>query len=69
MVRRLKKEIWPYKITVNYPADSQIIDIELWLIEKFGERRNKWNVVYGFYKSDFYFKEESMLTFFAMRWN
>lgn len=68
-MRRLKKEIWPYKISLSYVADSHIIDIELWLVEKFGERRNKWNIVYGYSKSDFYFKEESDLTFFAMRWN
>ena len=63
-MRVLKKELWPTKVTIKQYHD----DIELWLIENLGEFRKDWNAVYSSNQTDYYFKNEKIASFFAMKW-
>jgi hypothetical protein len=67
-MRILKKELWPYKVTVGKDNTDDIIDIELWLGAQLGTFKGRWNVVYQFNKTDFYFREGKDATMFALRW-
>jgi hypothetical protein len=63
-MRRLKKELWPYKVTVeNYTNE-----LETWLGENMGAFREKWNAVYEHDRSDYYFREQQDATWFALKW-
>ena len=69
-MRELKKELWPYRVTLNSELKHDILlPIELWLHEKLGTFRNQWNVVYKYNGCDFYFKREEDAMLFALRWS
>lgn len=65
-MRQLKREIWPYKITIDRPDD--INEIEFWLGNTLGIFRRRWNAVYGFRYTDYYFKNERDLILFTLKW-
>lgn len=65
-MRVLKKELWPYKVTVD--NTTKIHDIETWLGTTYGAFRNRWNVVYQYNGSDYYFRKGPDATMFALRW-
>lgn len=68
-MRRLKKELWPYSINLNVDdTRMKIDDVELWLGESIGGFKVKWNAVYLYNSTDYYFKtgEDAML--FKLRW-
>ena len=67
-MRRLKKELWPHKVTVNSDDKNDITPIELWLGEKLGTFKGRWNVVYRYNGTDFYFRLGEDATLFALRW-
>jgi hypothetical protein len=64
-MRRLKKELWPYKVTVENYTD----ELEAWLEENMGVFRKKWNAVYNHDQSDYYFCEQQDAAWFALRWS
>ena len=64
-MRRLRKEIWPYKITVDNTTDG----LEDWLIEKMGEYKGRWNAVYNYNRSDYYFRTQQDAVTFSLRWS
>ena len=73
-MRKLKKAIWPYKITVkgsfsDYKQNLQINDIVTWLGENLGLFKDQWTVVYSHDRTDFYFKDDRNATLFALRWS
>ena len=73
-MRQLKKELWPFKVTVkvyhsHYEHDKRIDEIEWWLGENLGVFKDKWSVVYLSDRTDFYFKDDQTATFFALRWS
>ena len=68
-MRQLKKEIWPYKVSINESDNGyKIIEIETWLEETMDEFGNKWTPVYRSSTTDYYFREEKDATWFALRW-
>lgn len=65
-MRILKKELWPHKVTLDEP--DSVTEIEIWLGEKLGTFKGRWNVVYQHNKTYFYFKDGKDATMFALRW-
>ena len=69
-MRILKKELWPYKLTLSIgTSNPKIDDIEIWLGENLGAFRLKWNVVYYNRTTDFYFRSEQDAILFILRWS
>ena len=67
-MRELKKELWPYRVVVNNDTKNDITPMELWLGEQLGTFKGRWNVVYQYNETHFYFKQGKDATFFALRW-
>lgn len=65
-MRRLKKEIWPYMIT--FKDSKKVEEVELWMGEKLGAFKGRWNVIYFYEHYDFYFKDAKDRTMFILRW-
>jgi hypothetical protein len=69
-MRRLKKELWPHQVVIDIDESrSQIIEIEKWLGSTMGIFKGRWNVVYQFSRTDFYFKSGRDATMFSLRWS
>lgn len=68
MTRRLRKELWPHRVTVNSDNKKDITEIEIWLGRQLGTFKGRWNVVYRFNGTDFYFRDHSDATLFALKW-
>lgn len=68
-MRELKKELWPYKVEVNSDNTKDITPVEIWLGETLGTFKGRWNVVYQYNHTDFYFKEKDDAMIFALRWS
>ena len=58
-MREIKKELWPYRVPLNSDWKDEITPVELWLGQQFGTFRGRWNVVYHYNRTDFYFKNSS----------
>lgn len=68
-MRQLKKELWPVKISLPQTEDNtKIYEIETWLGEHMGQFKNKWNCVYQYNATDFYFRTGEDATYFSLRW-
>jgi uncharacterized membrane protein YoaT (DUF817 family) len=68
-MRILKKELWPYKLTLSLGiSNTKLVDIEIWLGENLGAFKSKWNVVYCNRNTDFYFRSEQDAMLFILRW-
>ena len=69
-MRVLKKELWPHKVAVNVegPTPEKIDDIEAWLGEHYGAFKSRWNAVYHYNRTDYYFRQGRDATMFALRW-
>jgi hypothetical protein len=69
-MRCLKKEIWPHKVKVNEDQSSNsITEIEVWLGKQLGTFKGRWNVVYHYDKTYFYFREQQDAVLFALKWS
>jgi hypothetical protein len=68
IMRELKRELWPYRIKVNLHYTNDITPIELWLGEKFGTFKGRWNVVYQAKHTYFYFRNEQDAVIFSLKW-
>lgn len=68
-MRALKKELWPYRVTVRSDIRHDITPVETWLGEQLGTFRGRWNVVYLYNQTDFYFRNGEDATLFALRWS
>jgi len=68
-MRRIEKKLWPYKVTVNSDWKVDITPIESWLHKQVGGIQDRWNVVYRFNHTDFYFKNLQDATLFALKWS
>jgi hypothetical protein len=66
MTRRLKKELWPYSVTVTDAAHTD--EIHFWLEDTLGPWREYWNAVYYSDHTDYYFREGKSATMFSLRW-
>jgi hypothetical protein len=67
-MRELRKAIWPYKVSIQSADTKEIEKIEYWLGRNVGSFKIRWNIVYHFRTTDFYFKSNYDLTFFALKW-
>lgn len=65
-MRELKKELWPHKIVIDTP--ESITEMEVWLGKQLGTFKGRWNVVYKYDQTDFYFKKSEDATIFSLRW-
>lgn len=68
-MRELKKELWPYKVTINSDWKQEITPVEIWLGEQLGTFKGRWNVVYFHNRTDFYFRLSEDATLFALKWS
>lgn len=68
-MRELKKELWTYKVSLNSDWKHDITPVEVWLGEQFGTFKGRWNVVYQYNRTDFYFKTVEDATLFVLRWS
>lgn len=66
-MRILKHNIWPYKISTNVGFES-VDELELWLGNHVGGFKIKWNAVYKYNGTDYYFKDSKDATMFALKW-
>lgn len=67
-MRQLKKELWPYRVKVNEDQFSvSITDMEIWLGEQLGTFKGRWNIVYQYNRTDFYFKDGKDATLFSLK--
>jgi hypothetical protein len=66
-MRQLKKELWPCSVRVNLPPED-ITPIELWLALQFGALKDRWNVIYRFNHTEYYFRNQKDANWFALRW-
>lgn len=69
MMRQLKKELWPYRVKVNSDNTRDITPVEIWLGETLGTFKGRWNVVYQYSHTDFYFKDPDDAMIFSLRWS
>ena len=69
MTRRLRKELWPHRVAVNSDNKKDITEIEIWLGHQLGTFKGRWNVVYQFNRTDFYFRDQGDATLFALKWS
>jgi len=68
-VRQLKKELWPSKILITKDEfDSDHYEIEMWLGEKMGSFKGRWNMVPANRGVHYYFRDSKDATLFALRW-
>ena len=68
-MRHLKRELWPHKINLDVDDTRMKIDsVELWLGESVGGFKDKWNAVYHYNSTDYYFKTGQDATMFALKW-
>ncbi len=68
-MRVLKKELWPRRVNLDVDDTKMKIDsVELWLDQRVGGFKIKWNAVYKHDNTDYYFKEGKDATMFALRW-
>lgn len=64
MSRVLKKEVWPYRVTMRLTNSD---DRRLWLLHNIGPCPETWIAV-GALHPIFHFKREEDLTHFLLRW-
>lgn len=70
VMRVLKKELWPYKIVLDDDEHNHDIkQVESWLGEHIGPFRERWNTVYLFDETHFYFRNQRDAAWFALRWS
>jgi hypothetical protein len=69
-MRELRKELWPNKVAINVDDTNMKIDeIETWLGNTYGAFRERWNAVYQYNRTDYYFRNQKDANWFAMRWS
>ena len=65
-MRILKKTLWPKLVAIDNADKME--SIEIWLDKNLGVFRGKWNAVYHYNKTDFYFRDEKDALMFMLRW-
>lgn len=66
-MRKLKREIWHHCITITDPRLAEQVDT--WLGLNMGRFKQRWNVVYNYQSTDYYFKDSKDAIIFALRWS
>jgi hypothetical protein len=69
-MRKLKKELWPHKITLDkVESDPELYLIEAWLEQNMGLWKDRWIILYFVNKTDVYFRDSKDATVFALMWS
>ena len=69
-MRVLKKELWPKRINITKDEyDDVHYDIEVWLGERMGPFKGRWNTVPCGSGVHYYFRNERDATMFALMWS
>ena len=68
-MRELKHKLWPYKVRIDSDNLRDITPIETWLGEEYGVFKGRWNVIYRYNCTDFYFKLGDDAVFFKLKWS
>lgn len=55
-------------VPLHTDTDKDITNVEVWLGKNVGGFKSRWNVVYHYNHTDFYFKSSEDATLFALRW-
>ena len=66
VMRHLRKELWPHKVTIRIVQDP--VAINDWLTNNMGPFRGQWNVVFFHDETVYYFKNEQDYVLFSLRW-
>lgn len=66
-MRKLKKSIWPHKVTIKDKTGDGGINAAIWL-NQMGIYKGRWNFIILFGSVEFYFKDGKDATLFALRW-
>ena len=64
-MRILKKELWPYAVGTR---KSCTISMENWLGSNIGPIKERWNVVYNYGETVYYFRHEQDAAYFSLKW-
>jgi hypothetical protein len=67
-MRELKRELWPVKVAVPDTRDTTLTEMEIWMGEKFGTFKGRWNFVQHFKGVDVYFRNEQDAIMFSLKW-
>jgi hypothetical protein len=67
-MRILNKDLWPHRIVIHKDESRISPEIERWVFEKCGQYKGRWNMVYIYDETHFYFKDGKDATLFALRW-
>ena len=67
-MRELKRDIWPIKVSLDMNKENDIMSMELWMGEKFGTFKGRWNFVQHWKGTDIYFRNEQDAVMFSLRW-
>ena len=67
-MRILKKALWPSRVVINEYNGGKVLEIENWLEESMGRVSNRWNIVYNFDNTHFYFRDSKDSFIFSLRW-
>lgn len=67
-MRQLKRQNWPYKVTIVPPDDNSI---EKWFEDKKDVLCGLWRSIYRYHnnKVDYYFTNGNDATMFSLRWS
>lgn len=67
-MRILKKELWPVKVTLPDTSKTSLTEMEIWMGQRFGTFKGRWNFVQHYQGTDVYFRNEHDATMFTLRW-
>lgn len=67
-MRELKRELWPVKVSLDEAKERNLTEMEIWMGQKFGTFKGRWNIVQHFRGVDFYFRNEQDAVMFSLKW-
>ncbi len=68
-MRILKKALWPSRVVIKEYNGGKVHEIENWLEESMGRVSHRWNIVYNYECTDFYFRDSKDSLIFTLRWS
>lgn len=68
-MRELKRELWPVKVSLDGTKEHDLMAMELWMGERFGTFKGRWNIIQHWKGVDFYFRNEQDALMFSLKWS
>jgi hypothetical protein len=72
MTQQLKHGPWPHCVSIDLVpthGNDSMFDVETWLSKQVGISKQHWYAVYGHNITNFYFKNGTDATMFALKWS